>query len=141
MKRTRDHFPAVFSSRYDGVDICDLKYLSEDLLISLNIFYKKIEEMRWYLQSTEDMPATVEDKLKRSLKELKPSYDTLVLYLEGELGHVATVESEADPQENNWILEQSVEQGEELADLPNPMIFDDDISDNDFSDILVNKKN
>ncbi|MBK26644.1 MAG: hypothetical protein CME70_21770 [Halobacteriovorax sp.] len=85
VKRTREHFKDVFFSRYDSITFTDLKILSPELIGCLDNFYGFVEELKWYLMSTEDMPATVEDKTGRDIKELKNSYDTLVLYLEAEL--------------------------------------------------------
>lgn len=85
VKRTREHFKDVFFSRYDTITFSDLKILSPELIGCLDKFYGFVEELKWYLMSTEDMPATVEDKTGKDIKELKGSYDTLVLYLEAEL--------------------------------------------------------
>ncbi len=92
VKRTREHFKEVFFSRYDSITFTDLKILSPELIGCLDNFYGFVEELKWYLMSTEDMPATVEDKTGRDIKELKNSYDTLVLYLEAELD-VSSVKS------------------------------------------------
>jgi len=93
VKRTREHFKDVFFSRYDTITFTDLKILSPELIGCLDNFYGFVEELKWYLMSTEDMPATVEDKTGRDIKELKNSYDTLVLYLEAELD-VSSVKSQ-----------------------------------------------
>lgn len=85
VKRTREHFKDVFFSRYDTITFADLKVLSPELINCLDAFYNRIDNLRWYLNSTEDMPATVEDKTGRDIKELRDSYDTLGLYLEAEL--------------------------------------------------------
>lgn len=85
-KRTREHFPAVFKTRYDGTALADLKHCSEDVIISLDQFHRVVDEMRWYLMITEDMPATVTDKLESMIHDLTESYDALMLIIDAELG-------------------------------------------------------
>jgi hypothetical protein len=85
VKRTREHFKEVFKSRYDTITFTDLKILSPELIGCLDSFYTLVDELKWYLFSTEDMPATVEDKTGRDVKELKGAFETLTLYLEAEL--------------------------------------------------------
>jgi hypothetical protein len=86
LKRTRSHFPAVFKSRYDSVAVEDLKQLSEEVIIALDNFYYRVENLHWYLNHTEDMPAMIEDKVSISLKEITSLYNTLTVYLNAELG-------------------------------------------------------
>lgn len=85
VKRTREHFKDVFFSRYNTITFSDLKILSPTLISCLDRYYTEVDNLRWYLNSTEDMPATVEDKTGRDIKELRESFETLMLYLEVEL--------------------------------------------------------
>lgn len=85
-KRTRDHFGEIFKSRYDQAKIEDLKYCSEDVIIGLDHFYTKVDDLRWYLNHTEDMPNTVYENVYRFIRELKSSFETLNLYIDAELG-------------------------------------------------------
>ncbi|MBH48897.1 MAG: hypothetical protein CME71_12085 [Halobacteriovorax sp.] len=85
-KRTREHFPAVFKTRYDGTALSDLKKCSEDVIIGLDQFHRVVDEMRWYLMITEDMPATVTDKLESMIHEMEENYDMLMLLIDAELG-------------------------------------------------------
>ncbi|HAZ11657.1 MAG: hypothetical protein A2X86_18205 [Bdellovibrionales bacterium GWA2_49_15] len=99
-KRTREHFKDVLRTRFFDVPITDLKYLSEDLLLALDKFYKEVDALKWYLNATEDMPATVEDRVVRVLRDVQMHYDVLRLYLEAELGHVGvapTSPAQEDP--------------------------------------------
>ncbi len=89
MKRTREHFNVIFKSRYDSISISDLSLASEEIIVPLNTFYKKVDELHWYFLSTEDLPATVEDKVKMVLKNLKSNYEIIKLYLEAELNHLS----------------------------------------------------
>lgn len=84
-KRTREHFPAVFKNRYEGTALEDLKYCSEDVIIGLDRFHRVVDEMRWYLMITEDMPATVSDKIEGLLRELEDNYEALMLLMSAEL--------------------------------------------------------
>ncbi len=85
VKRTREHFKEVFKSRYDTITFSDLKLLSPELIGCLDSYYTLVDNLKWYLYSTEDMPATVQDKTSKDVKELKGSFDTLSLYLDAEL--------------------------------------------------------
>jgi hypothetical protein len=84
LNRTRTHFAAVFRSRFKKVQIGDLKFLSDELIVALNDFYESVEKMEWYLSSTQDMPQTVDDRVHFFIKDLSKKYELLSLYLEGE---------------------------------------------------------
>ncbi len=83
-KRTREHFSELFVTRYFGVSLADLSFCTEDVIIALDNFYKTVDEMRWYLSVTEDMPSTVNDKARYFFRELTKQYDTLKLYIASE---------------------------------------------------------
>ncbi len=85
-KRTREHFPAVFKTRYDGTSLNDLKHCSEDVIIALDKFHRNVDEMRWYLMITEDMPGTVTDKLVVMISNLDEQFEMLMLLIDAELG-------------------------------------------------------
>ncbi len=85
-KRTREHFPAVFKTRYDGTSLNDLKHCSEDVIIALDKFHRIVDEMRWYLMITEDMPGTVTDKLIVLISRLQEQFEMLMLLIDAELG-------------------------------------------------------
>jgi hypothetical protein len=93
MRRTREHFPWVFSSRYEKATIKDLAHCSNETIIALDQFYSLIDEMKWYLFHTEDMPNTVEETIFRLTKKLQKLHDTLALYLDAELSLDVTEES------------------------------------------------
>jgi hypothetical protein len=90
LRRTRDHFPGLFETRYSQLSMQELSYFSIDTMTTLHQFYQIVEEMRWYLYRTEDMPGTVEETLSRMHKRLEKIFSTLSLYLDaestGELG-------------------------------------------------------
>lgn len=85
MRRTRDHFPGVFSSRYERATIKDLAHCSTETIAALDQFYGLVDEMKWYLFQTEDMPSTVEETIFRLTKRLDKLHSTLALYLDAEL--------------------------------------------------------
>ena len=85
-KRTREHFKDIFKNRYESVGISDLKKCGQEVIIGLDNFYSMVDEMRWFLNHTEEMPSTVEMKVKGYIRHLKPLYETLNLYINAQLG-------------------------------------------------------
>lgn len=91
LRRTREHFPMIFTNRYAGTSIMDLSHCSTELITTLDQYYTQCEEMSWYLFQTEDMPNTVEDFITRKIRKMEKLLATLNLFLDAELG----IESEA----------------------------------------------
>ncbi len=85
MRRTREHFTWVFASRYERATIKDLAHCSSETISALDQFYSLVDEMKWYLFQTEDMPNTVEETIFRMTKRLEKLQATLILYLDAEL--------------------------------------------------------
>lgn len=88
-KRTRDHFHQIFQSIYLTIKISDLQYCSEDVIVGLDFFYTKVEEMKWYMFTTEDMPGTFDNTVGHFISELNGLFQTLSLYIEAELETIA----------------------------------------------------
>jgi len=88
LKRTRDHFPAVFKNRYDETKISELMLCGPEVIAGLDQFYTKIDEIRWYLNHTQDMPNRVEDKVHSHIRDLEKNFETLNLYIDVEMGLV-----------------------------------------------------
>ncbi len=86
MKRTRSHFPEIFKNKYETMSVEDLKECTSDVIVGLDQFYNKVDEIRWYLNVTEDMPNRVTDKMRHHIKELESYYQNLDLYINAELG-------------------------------------------------------
>lgn len=103
LKRTRDHFPEVFKNRYDEVTINELMLCGQEVIAGLDQFYTKVDEMRWYLNHTQDMPNRVEDKLHSHIRELEKLFQTLNLYIDAEMGLLqeTQVEDHGDGETNN----------------------------------------
>ena len=86
LKRSRDHFPAVFNNRYETATIRDLMLCGQEVIVGLDQFYTKVDEMRWYLNHTQDMPNRMEDKVHAYVRELEKYFETLNLYIDVEMG-------------------------------------------------------
>jgi len=84
-KRTRDHFPEVFKHRYDQISVSDFMNCGEEVIIGLDQFYHKVDDLKWYLMVTEDMPGTVNEHVRHTIKELEEAYEILQLYINAEL--------------------------------------------------------
>jgi hypothetical protein len=99
LKRSRDHFPEIFTNRYDTVEIVDLMLCGQEVIVGLDQFYSKVDEMRWYLNHTQDMPNRVEDKIHGHIRELERFYETLNLYIDVEMGLIT--EQQQTPHETD----------------------------------------
>lgn len=86
LKRSRDHFPAVFNNRYEAATIRDLMLCGQEVIAGLDQFYTKVDEMRWYLNHTQDMPNRMEDTVHSYARELEKLFETLNLYIDVEMG-------------------------------------------------------
>jgi len=94
LKRSRTHFKEIFTNRYDEIKISELLHCSQDVIVGLDQFYSKVEEMRWYLGYTEDMPGTVDEKVRHFIHDLTSLYEVLNLYIKAELGLIEEVAPE-----------------------------------------------
>lgn len=99
LKRTRDHFPEIFTNRYDQVSIKELMLCGQEVIAGLDQFYSKVDEMRWYLNHTQDMPNRVEDRIQAHIRELERFYETLNLYIDAEMGLII-VDTNSDETNN-----------------------------------------
>lgn len=102
LRRTREHFPMIFNNRYEGTSLMDLSHCSTDLITILNQFYSHVDEIKWYLYHTEDMPNTVEDYIDRKIIRMEKLLSTLNLFLDAELG----IESESKTVSNPVFIDQ-----------------------------------
>lgn len=84
-KRTRDHFGEIFKHRYDDISVQDLMFCGEEVIIGLDQFYTKVDDLKWYLMVTEDMPGTVQEQVTHTVRELEEAYELLQLYINAEL--------------------------------------------------------
>jgi Mg2+ and Co2+ transporter CorA len=96
LKRSRDHFPAVFNNRYESSTIRDLMLCGQEVIAGLDQFYSLVDEMRWYLNHTQDMPNRMEDKVHFYVRELEKFFETLNLYIDVEMGLLKEQTNETD---------------------------------------------
>lgn len=85
LKRNRAIFKEIFENRYVKSSIKDLSYCSIEVIESLDSFYTAVDEIYWYLKTTQDMPNTIEDEVNRKINSLARQYDMLSLYIDAEL--------------------------------------------------------
>lgn len=93
LRRTREHFPMIFNNRYEKTTISDLAHCSTDLIELLDQFFTMVDDIKWYLFKTEDMPNTVEDYIERRIIRLQKILNNLNLYIDAELGVVTEQQS------------------------------------------------
>jgi hypothetical protein len=105
LKRTRDHFPEIFKNRYDETNIRELMLCGPEVIAGLDQFYSKIDEMRWYVNHTQDMPSRVEDKIYSHIRELETYYETLNLYIDVEMGIASEKAPLEIPSESHDFLQ------------------------------------
>ena len=84
-QRTRDHFADIFKTKYSDIKISELKYCGEEVLVALDHFYSKVDDLHWYLGQTQEMPASVEDYIFQRIKEIEILYETLQLHISADL--------------------------------------------------------
>jgi hypothetical protein len=85
LKRTRLHFKDVFYTRYFDLTINELLPCSEDLTVAIHGFYSKVEDLKWYLEHTQDMTAQVTEVVEARLRILDKLYSRLKLHLDAEI--------------------------------------------------------
>ena len=85
VKRTRVHFKDIFSNRYKQVNVDDLKDCSEEVIIALDKYYSKVDDLFWYLNHTEDLPNFVRDKLNQGVRELEGILQILNVHIDAQL--------------------------------------------------------
>jgi hypothetical protein len=85
LKRDRNIFKDVFSSRYQKTNLSDLAHLPIEVIELANTFYQEVDNLLWYLKQTQDMPNTIEDEIMRETAVIKRLFDNLKLYIDAEL--------------------------------------------------------
>jgi len=153
-KRTREHFKDIFKNKYKDVTIEDLKMIGQEVIVALDEFYNLVDEIHWYVNSTEDMPGTVDDKVNKWIVKLTPIYQKLCLYIDADLGieseevepahlnMMTTIEGvdESESTENDFEStefgesESSFEEVVDFSDTSNEFESDDELPTVDLSD-------
>ncbi len=85
-KRTREHFTDIFKNRFDSFTVENLLHCGEEVIVGIDQFYSKVDELRWYLMVTEAMPGKVQEYVSASIRDLEEAYNLLQLYISVELG-------------------------------------------------------
>lgn len=85
-RRVRDHFPDIFKNRYHDATLELLSRCSEEVIVGLDQFYTRADNLQWYLANTQDMPMKVSDHVYHIISELEEDFATLSLYIDAELG-------------------------------------------------------
>ncbi len=85
LHRTREHFRIIFKSIYSTITVENLLLLTEELLITVNKFYRTIEQYEWYMMHTEDQPSMMENVSNNFIKDISSQYSLLSVFLEAEL--------------------------------------------------------
>lgn len=112
LRRTREHFPMIFNNRYEDTSLENLIHCSTELITTLDQFYTPVEEMKWYLFQTEDMPNTVEDFVDRKIRRMEKLLATLNLYLDAELGIESDDSAKAELEKPLFIDQPEAEQND-----------------------------
>ncbi|MBP9673716.1 MAG: hypothetical protein KBD63_01355 [Bacteriovoracaceae bacterium] len=84
-KRTRDHLKDIFRNRYEETSVHELKNCSEEVIQALNEFYTEMDNLRWYLQYSTDMPTAIEAHLLRVIHLLELHLQNLESFIDKEI--------------------------------------------------------
>ena len=85
-RRVREHFGDIFKTKYSEFAVGDLKQCSEEVLLGLDQFYGKVDDLHWYLDCTQEMPATVEEHLMQKINDIEKSHQSLRLHIDADMG-------------------------------------------------------
>ena len=85
VKRTRVHFKDIFRNRYSEIHVDDLKECSSEVIVALDKYYSRVDEISWYLNHTEDLPNLVRDNLHVGIRDLEKSLSILNLHIDANL--------------------------------------------------------
>lgn len=96
LKRDRRIFEEIFFSRYSSTTMGDLAVMPLEIIELANDFYQHVDELKWYLMHTQDMPNTIEEEILRKTAVLKKKHENLIVYVNVELsGEEARIEFDA----------------------------------------------
>ncbi|MBF0359840.1 MAG: hypothetical protein HQK49_02460 [Oligoflexia bacterium] len=130
LKRTREHFKEIFTNRYQKCSINILKHCDIDVLTALNNYHTRAEEILWYLNHTQDMSKTAEDKITIHVVALSKLYSTVELYLDAAID----VQSKLIEEHEN-TADDTYDKTDEHTSSKIPSEITDNIPDNIPDDI------
>ena len=117
-KRTRDHFKEIFFNRYKVFSTSELSDIPNTVFSEVVSYYEGVDEIYWYLMSTEDMPSLVESNVLISMKKINKLYGKVF----DELLSDETSENHSDIADSNISEEESPFESSSFDDAE----FDDD---------------
>lgn len=83
LKRTREHFEHIFRSKYDLTTPDLLSYCPGEVIELYFRFHDHVEQLKWYLVHTDDMPNAVDEKITRDIHHIEETYNDFVTMIEG----------------------------------------------------------
>lgn len=78
--RHRDRGPLLDTvfSRWRTLGMTDLALIESDTIVVCEAFYRELDDLRMYLQFTQDMPTTLDERLQKALVRIH-GYGTLAI--------------------------------------------------------------
>lgn len=86
LRRTRDHFEKIFFTRYQSLILSELSQLDEPTITFLDAFHRLVDDLHWFMYSTQAMPGAVGEELDRYLVRLEKCYAELESDINDRLG-------------------------------------------------------
>jgi hypothetical protein len=77
-KRSREHFEQMFFNRYKHFSISVIEEIGSQVYPFVVSIYEEVDQLQWYLLSTEDMPSMVKTKVDGYLKNMNKNYATVL---------------------------------------------------------------
>lgn len=75
MKRTRDHFEQIFRSKFDVTTPDLLSHCPEEIINLYYQFHDEVEQLKWYLIYTDDMPNAIDEVITRDIHAIELIYN------------------------------------------------------------------
>lgn len=85
LKRTREHFEAIFKNKYDQITPELLTLCPEEVIEVYFRFHNQVERLKWYLIYTDDMPNSIDESISREIHSAEVIHKELVRLIEKEI--------------------------------------------------------
>lgn len=82
LKRTREHFEQIFKNKFDQMTPELLSYCDQEVIGAYYQFQIEVENLKWYLVYTDDMPHSIDDHIARLINRVEKFYKELVDIIE-----------------------------------------------------------
>ncbi|MCT4643234.1 MAG: hypothetical protein N4A33_13165 [Bacteriovoracaceae bacterium] len=129
LKRNRAVFKEVFENRYQKADAKDLSHCPMEVIEVLNEFYTHIDDLYWYLKTTQDMPNTIEDEVSRKVTKIGKLYETVALFIDAYLSGKNISEFEQVQPSDIHDLEFTTHGEKTLVEKTTDFIVDEEFAD------------